>query len=255
MSSPVERLQPYDALAAVYDRWTADNDYARWADFVHHRVSRAGGTRMLDLCCGTGTMMRLLQDRGYTVTGVDRSAAMLRKARAATTPDTVLICGEVPHVDLDEDKVFDAVICCFDSVNYFAEDDGLAGLFEFVARRIRPGGLFIFDLNTRHKLEKIFGSTHFGDDHGDFAYIWRNRCQPERSVTEFYITLFVRNGKGFERHKEKHVQRWFDQTEVRTGAREAGLVTQSITDDYTNTPPTPETMRETWVLERTRSTP
>ena len=44
------------------------------------------GARILDVCCGTGYLAGLLAARGYRVTGIDASAAMIGFARE-TAPE------------------------------------------------------------------------------------------------------------------------------------------------------------------------
>ncbi|PBC66221.1 methyltransferase family protein [Streptomyces sp. TLI_235] len=252
-SSPptaAEALAPYDALAAVYDRWTSDNDYPGWADRLAllFTADRPVAT-VLDLCCGTGTITRLLQDRGFEVTGVDGSSAMLDRARERVVAGTALHEVRLPAPLPLPAASFDAAVCCFDSVNYLAPDQ-LAALLREVATVLRPGGRFVFDLNTRHKLEHVFGNSHYGDDLDDFAYVWRNRYDPERHRCDFAISLFTADGAGFRRQTERHGQWWFGHDEIRAAARAAGFAVVSVTEDYSDRPVTPESLRETWLLVR-----
>lgn len=241
---------PYSALAQVYDRWTAERPHLRWADFLDAQLRIERARRVLDLCCGTGTILAALQDKGYEVTGLDGSAEMLSRAREVAAPGTELLLQRLPAAAPPSPGTFDAVVCCFDSVNYFVEESGLTGLFGYAAAALREGGLFIFDVNTRKKLEEVFGSSHYGDDLDDFAYVWRNRYRPEQRTVDFLITLFVRAGDAFQRAEEHHVQRWFASHELVATADAVGLLTEAVTDDYTATPTGPGTLRETWVLRR-----
>ena len=86
---------PYSALAAVYDRWTAGNDYGRWARFIADRLPHER-SRVLDVCCGTGTLSRHLSGLGHQVTGVDRSGEMLAIARAGV-PEANFVHASVPE--------------------------------------------------------------------------------------------------------------------------------------------------------------
>jgi SAM-dependent methyltransferase len=242
---------PYGALAKVYDRWTMTNDYARWADFILGRLPAPSGddVRLLDVCCGTGTMTRLLGDHGYPVTGVDGSAAMLALARSAA-PAATLRQAVLPGDRLADPASYAAAVCTFDSVNYLVEPGAVRGAFTRIAQALRPGGVFIFDVNTEHKLRTVFADSHYGDDLDDFAYVWRNRTDPATRTTEFLITLFTRQPTGFVRETERHVQRWFDHRDLVADASAAGFTVESRTDDYTDKPVHDRTMRETWVLRR-----
>jgi SAM-dependent methyltransferase len=243
---------PYQALAEVYDRWNAPHDHGRWAEFITSRLpdAKLHDVHLIDVCCGTGAITRLLVGCGYMVTGVDQSEAMLAIARAAA-PSARLIRATLPDDSFGDQAWFDAAICTFDSLNYLVTDGAAGKTLSKVAKAIRPGGIFIFDINTRYKLETVLGNRRFGDDLGDFAYIWRNHLDKDASTVDFLITLFVRRGNVFCRETEHHVQRWFDRDEIQGYIEAAGFTVESVTDDYTETPTTERTMRETWVLRRT----
>lgn len=248
--STVVPLAPYDALAAVYDRWTAQNEYARWADHLAGRFHAHGGVRrVLDVCCGTGTITSLLQHQGLEVVGVDGSAGMLEQARMRTAANTELLQARLPAPLPVAEASFDAAVCSFDSVNYFRPEQ-LAELFACVARALRPGGLFVFDVNTRHKLQNLLGDSHYGDDLDSFAYIWRNRYHPEEHRCDFFISLFTRRVDGFDKQVEQHSQWWFEPSEIRSAALAAGFGQVTVTEDYQDHAPGPEALRETWTLVR-----
>ena len=65
----------FSAVTPYYDSLMAGVPYRFWADYLE-RLWRKHGQRprsVLDLACGTGTVSRLLAERGYRVTGVDLS--------------------------------------------------------------------------------------------------------------------------------------------------------------------------------------
>lgn len=73
---------------------------------VHDLLPELNGKHLLDLGCGTGRYMRLAHQRGAQfVTGIDNSAAMLRRGNL---PDTML--GTVNRLPLASGCV-DVVIC------------------------------------------------------------------------------------------------------------------------------------------------
>jgi 2-polyprenyl-3-methyl-5-hydroxy-6-metoxy-1,4-benzoquinol methylase len=71
----------YDEFAEWYEQWIGDAlpPIAAHADLL----PAVTGERVLDITCGQGRMSRYLAGLGAEVTGVDISAAMLSKARAA----------------------------------------------------------------------------------------------------------------------------------------------------------------------------
>ena len=247
----IPEADQYEALAPVYDRWIAGGHYQEWAEFIAARLpaSDTAPRRVLDLCCGTGTLAELLAERGFAVTGVDRSPAMLREARQRLPEDTSLVCAEL--LEFRPDSVFDGVVCTFDSINYLVEDGELTIAFSTAHRALRSGGVFVFDVNTGHKLEHVFGDSHYGDDLDDFAYVWRNTYTPSTRRITFDITVFRQRSDGaYDRKTEHHDQRWFTHAEIEAAASAVGLEVAEVVDDYGTKPPGSTTLRESWVLRK-----
>ena len=72
----------YEAMAPVYDDFTAHHDYDRWIPDLLKLLERHGlqGNRLLDVGCGTGKSFMPMLPRGWRVTGCDISPAMLERA-------------------------------------------------------------------------------------------------------------------------------------------------------------------------------
>lgn len=241
---------PYSALARVYDRWMAADKvpYDQWFAFTRERFGEAGFEveSVLDVCCGTGMTVRTLQDQGFRVTGVDASASMLDIARTRTDPGTELRQLTLPDERLAELGPFDAALVCFDGANYFAGDGALTTTLRQLARALRPGGVLVFDLSTRPSFESIAGLGEFGEDFGDFAYVWNTNHVPDSPHYEYLVSLFVPEGELFRRVVERHPQRWFSHAEVERALRDAGFTAISVCDNYSERRATDATRRDTW---------
>jgi predicted TPR repeat methyltransferase len=76
-------LSVFGAYSRYYDLLYEDKDYSKEAEFVSSIIRRhaPGARTVLDLGCGTGIHACTLAQKGYQVTGLDRSADMLAKAR------------------------------------------------------------------------------------------------------------------------------------------------------------------------------
>ncbi|MGH2621006.1 MAG: class I SAM-dependent DNA methyltransferase, partial [Anaerolineales bacterium] len=140
-----------EGYAPQYDRLYADKDYAAECDLIEEVFQRYGGqpiTSILDLGCGTGGHAFPLAARGYRVTGVDVSPAMLREAErklAGHTRDSVpeFVLGDIRELELD--RQFDAALMMFAVLGYQASDADLQLALQSVRRHLRPGGLFVGD--------------------------------------------------------------------------------------------------------------
>ena len=111
----------YEFLAGCYDAFTADVHYARWADYLekHFARSRLPIRTVLDLACGTGSLTRVLAERGYEMIGADLSQEMLaqaaEKCRGAGPIEPIFLHQAMEELDLY--GTIDACVCCLDSIN------------------------------------------------------------------------------------------------------------------------------------------
>jgi SAM-dependent methyltransferase len=224
-------MEIYERLAEVYDRggWLAYSQ--RLLPYLQAVLKRFRfrRKRVLDLACGTGTMAVALAQEGYQVVGVDRSAAMLREARKKAQKsgvDVVFLKQDMRKLALKEPV--DLVTCFFDSINYLLSYQGLVTTFEKVRRALRPGGLFVFDMNTATGLAAHWDYHKEGRDLGDVAIIGDNSYDPQKRLGTIRITVFkkVPGGKVhqlFEKFTEIHTERAYSRSEVKTALREGGL--------------------------------
>src|SRR5436189_2679035 len=85
---PTPNTSQFTDVAEVYDSLMAVVPYRHWVDYVERIWDHfaTSPTTVLDLACGTGNVTLELARRGYQVTGVDNSEAMLRQARVKPHP-------------------------------------------------------------------------------------------------------------------------------------------------------------------------
>lgn len=135
--------------ASFYDALYSEKDYEAECDLIEeivHRYGEGGVNTILDLGCGTGGHSIPLSQRGYIVTGVDRSEPMLAQARLKSDPSHLLdfIRGDVRAVQLE--RRFDVVLMMFAVLGYQTNDDDLRKALDTVASHLKSGGLFIGDV-------------------------------------------------------------------------------------------------------------
>jgi len=138
-----------DAGADVYAANTASTtDFTHFVTraYLSHLTTRIpAGARVLDLGCGTGVLTTALAAQGYDVTGVDISAAMLRRIRPASPGDRIrLLQGDVFDLPCG-DAEFDGVITRWVVPHFRNWPD----IVRQAARVLRPGGILVFDHTNR----------------------------------------------------------------------------------------------------------
>lgn len=140
--SSVER--GYDLLAPKFDHTpfrTPDSLLDATADALGPFAPFGPG---LDVCCGTGAGIRVLEPlcQGQ-ITGVDFSAGMLARARGAH-PDAAWVRADVRALPFA--AAFDLAVS-FGALGHFLPAERPA-LFAGVYRALRPGGLFAFPIGA-----------------------------------------------------------------------------------------------------------
>ena len=152
MTTPATVIQPhgsYQALAKVWDRLTASYKYDLWLSRLHQLAlgNGASGNRLLDAACGTGRSFEPMLSRGYQVTGCDISSAMVECAREKLSGHG----GQLHVTDMRSLPAlgsFDLITCLDDAINHLLEPGDVTAAFESFARRLRCGGVLIFDVNA-----------------------------------------------------------------------------------------------------------
>jgi len=113
--------------------------------YLYHSLE-AGGSHVLDVGCGSGYYMAELRRKGFEVSGVDGSAAMLAHARA-NNPDADIRQARVHELPYS-DASFDSIIC-IEVLRYLP--DPLPCIRE-MARVLKPGGLCLVTAIPRMNL-------------------------------------------------------------------------------------------------------
>jgi SAM-dependent methyltransferase len=137
---------PYDAIAELYDPWSAS--VVEDVGFYLEEARRSGGP-VVELGVGTGRIAIPLAADGIRVIGVDSSRAMLDVcARRAALAGVEL---DLRVGDLREPPVRERVplvICPFRSLLHMDTDDDRRRVLHAVQKLLQPGGRFVFDVFT-----------------------------------------------------------------------------------------------------------
>lgn len=134
--------------------------------------------RILDICCGIGRHSLELAERGYDVTGVDRTARYIEAARLQAKERNLSVKFAVGDMrEYRSPGSYDVVLNLFGSFGYFgdaSEDRAVAGnMYD----SLRPGGQFLIETNGKEILARDFQARDW-DEEGDLMML------SERQVTQ-----------------------------------------------------------------------
>jgi|APSaa5957512576_1039674.scaffolds.fasta_scaffold47845_2 SAM-dependent methyltransferase len=105
--------------------------------------------RVLEIGCGPAAHCIELAKRGFAVVGLDRSPAMLQRAQQKAEAEGVslaLHCRDATSFNIPEDA-FDCVIFMSETFPLVRTDEALLSHFASVRAVLRPGGLYIVDID------------------------------------------------------------------------------------------------------------
>jgi ubiquinone/menaquinone biosynthesis C-methylase UbiE len=221
-----EKRDPYGEVADVYDEMAAAPElqklYLYWRKLLLQFVSerRLKVRTLVDLMCGTGnSTIPWTRRAGWSIVGVDASAAMLRQARKKSNR-VRWFCQDIRKLRL---KVrAEAATCHFDSLNHLLSPEELQQVFHRVANILHPGGLFLFDISTEHwfrwlhEREKLYTI-------GKNYMMSSNRYDPKRRIVEFRQLWFIPRGRVYEKRLVQVWERPYTTEEIRIMARTSGF--------------------------------
>jgi SAM-dependent methyltransferase len=142
-------MTDYDLFAPFYDATMGDRQdvIGIVASLIrkHHPTTQS----VLELGCGTGQILAGLSNV-YQLSGLDQSAKMLELAQQKL-PSAHLYQGNISTFNLPER--YDAIFCVFDTINHLTSFAQWQSCFQQTASHLNPGGLFIFDMNTIHRMQ------------------------------------------------------------------------------------------------------
>jgi SAM-dependent methyltransferase len=138
---------------ALYDDWLADQLLVRdpgeaeaTVDFLCSRLGLDAGARVLDQCCGIGSIALALASRGMRVVGVDQAESYVsraeREARVRGLKATFVAADACAF--LPSERV-DAAFNWWTSFGYFDDDDSNLAMLARACDALLPGGRFALD--------------------------------------------------------------------------------------------------------------
>jgi SAM-dependent methyltransferase len=218
----MERYSDYDTFAWFYNKeWTA------FSERVFPILKQIAGeklpddTNILDLCCGTGQLAKILTEKGHRVTGIDGSGKMLRYARI-NAPAARFILKDARAFRLP--PTFNAAFSTFDALNHVMTIEDLQMVLKNVCKCLISGGIFIFDMTTQRHFETLQKGFKDIQENPDFLYTVRCNYNEAKKINESHFTIFQPRGRNWKRSDVKLCQTFYSLEEVKAALRQAGFV-------------------------------
>lgn len=219
----------YDRFAVIYQR----GPYIRFSQNLAESVlpeylkdMELKPKDILDVACGEGTFAIEMSKKGYNLTGIDRSHQMIALARQRALEEDAAVHFLVEDMrSLPYVEAFDLVTCFFDSLNYLLTIQDLSEAFRKAFNALRPGGFYIFDMNTIYGLavDWMRQETYIQNETEDFVEIHRQSFDYENLVATMEVTVFSRKGEHWSRFDETHRERGYPIADLQFLLSETGF--------------------------------
>lgn len=242
----------YNNFAYIYDDLiNKDVNYEAWCNKIiqvckEYNINRK---EYLDIGCGTGNLTEKIAPNFESCWCVDLSSDMLTEAEEKFRKKGLkakLVCQNM--IELNLNKKFDLITCCLDSTNYILDDKDLMKYFNRVLNHLKPGGIFIFDINSYYKLTKILGNNIYDYDDENITYVWDNNLENE--IVDMYLTFFIREGDMYRRFDEQHRERAYKSNYIEDTVLKCGFNILGKLDNYEDKLPVQDSQRIVYILNK-----
>lgn len=218
-------------------------------------LSPREGERILDLGCGTGHLTSQIAAIGATVIGLDKSPAMIERARTLY-PDLRFETADATSFRFDEP--FDAVFSNA-AIHWMKDQDGVAAS---IWRALKPGGRFVAEFGGKGNIQKLRSALREVLDAGGYTWDREATRRYYASIGEYaalleshafrvtYATHFDRPTKldGGESGLQKWLEVFADNELAGVPAEERGQVFRAVEQRLR-----PDLLREgNWFLDYKR---
>lgn len=247
----------YASFASCYDSLTAGVNYPSRASYFSGAIEKHSGVKkglLLDLCCGTGSLSLELRRLGWDVIGVDISEEMLALATqkacerpAASRP--MFLRQDARFLDLY--GTVDAAVCALDSINHLQNTVELRDLFARVSLFLATGGVFVFDVNSLYKHERVLSGQVFVYDEPQVYCVWQNSLCKD-GVVDIALDFFSKTGQNtYQRSGERFSERFFSTEEITAAAEPYGFTLEAVYGEDSFLPPDEWCERLVYVMKNT----
>lgn len=183
----------YDILSQFYDEFIEKNCsqlHDKYLNLIKDILNKnkIKPNSILDCTCGTGILMKKLQDEGYHIEGLDLNENMLSKAR---DKGLKVFQEDIRNFKLKEkyDLIFS-----FDSFGHLTTNKELISALINISNHLNDDGLLIFDGGTKAKALNMVNKKYTFDS-DKYSFVWKNYIQDDKVKVEICIDIKSKDQK------------------------------------------------------------
>lgn len=193
----------YTSIAKYYDFLQQDVDYKKFIDLIEY--IQPSPAKVLDIGCGTGTIIDLLNQHGYECIGCDVSLNMIKHA-TKKNPNSIFFARKSYELP-GEVKDLDLVILTLDTLNYILDKSEIIKMGKDLYERIAPNGFIICDIQKPKNIN-LLNNYHEIRMIDDEIYLEWNSYKISNFIPQINHELYLYQHDqliGHELHKQKYM--------------------------------------------------
>ena len=234
----------FKLYSKYYDLLYKDKDYHSEVEYISKLITTYSNQvqNILEFGSGTGKHGLLLQNKGYSVYGLERSEEMVASAQKSG-----LACEVADISKFSLKKKYDAVIAMFHVVSYLTSNDSLIAAFENAGKHLSANGIFIFDVwysPAVYTLKAVPRIKRFENEELSITRIAEPQIDYNQNVVKVNYTIIakeIRQDK-YTSFNECHPMRHFSIPEIELLAKHTGFEILKTEEFLTGS----ETSENTW---------
>jgi len=237
-----EGHEGWDDYAPFYDWENARTLGRRDVPFWKAVAARAGGT-VLELGCGTGRISMPLGRAGVPLVGIDRSDAMLERARRRVKRGRLerrvrLVRGDIRALPFEDSPGFSAVLAPYGILQSLLRERDLAATLTAVHRVLAPGGTFglelVADLPSWEEYRKRVSLKGWKTSRGGahVTLVETVRQDRKKRLTIFDQAFTERRGRATRTHRFSLTFRTLSVPQICRRLDKAGFEVTALLGDY-----------------------
>jgi SAM-dependent methyltransferase len=249
-----EGWQGWEEYAPFYDWENARTVARRDVQFWQNLARRQSGA-VLELGCGTGRLAIPLLQSGASLVGLDRSEAMLARARQKARRAGVLdrarfVRGDIRHLPFRRRPGFGLVMAPYGMLQSLTRERDLADTLIAAARVLRRDGILGIDLvPDLPRWSEYRNRVTLSGSRGARTHLTLRetvRQDRPRHLTTFDQEYVERRGGQRRVHRFSLTFRTLSVPQMRRRVEKAGLRVRAVLGDYQGGPWHPEA--DVWIL-------
>jgi SAM-dependent methyltransferase len=241
----------FNLYSRYYDLFYSDKNYTKEVDYVDGVVRKFSphAKRIIEYGSGTGGHGLILQKKGYSILGIERSAEMARIAQRAGLKCEV---GDILTHPITEK--FDVCLALFHVVSYINHNRDLVSLFNKTRVALETDGLFIFDIWFTPAVMNQVPETRVKKVEDDLTRVTR-LAKPvidfRNNIVQVNYEIFVEDKSSgtIKTLSESHNMRHFSAPEIELLAGQTGFEVIAIEEFLTGRTPSNETWGVNFILK------